>query len=95
MYGLTTAVLLAAEAKEPPLDFSFVGEPTLDAARKALPATAGRAALDSPLGRLLQTTLYGQGDVHGLDVDALRHLEVRKRSWWQRVRPNAGEAPSR
>ncbi len=69
--GREHMVVIAVEGKGPPVDFSFLAQPTL-------PQTRGEGvdkALDSPLGRLLQHAMYRQGPTRGLESHSIdRHV---------------------
>ena len=83
--GLEHLVVIAvkARAEDLPADFSFLAQETMPRAR-GLKGVRGNEerTIDSPLGRLFQNALYGEGTTRGassLDIDdyALRLLSWR------------------
>ena len=93
--GLENLVVIAVKARveDLPADFSFLAQETMPRAR-GLKGVRGNEerTIDSPLGRLFQNALYGEGATRGassLDIDdyALRLL-----SWRTLARPREAGA---
>ena len=71
--GLENLVIIVVKADGQPVDFSQLAQPTL---ARALEKSGKRAddlkkALDSPLGKLLQRGMYGEGTARGTAVQDL------------------------
>jgi hypothetical protein len=65
-------------------DFSFLEQETLALARGA--GDQGNAALESPLGQLLQNAMYGAGSTRGMDSSDASESQLILQSW--RVKEN-------
>ena len=72
----------------PPLDFTFLAQPTLEAARGA-ERTRGGSALASPLGRLLEHAMFASGNARSADRESLDEYRLEMFSW--KVAPGTRE----
>lgn len=81
--GLEHLVVIAMKGKpvDSPVDFSFLAQPTLERSR-----AAGGENLQSPLGKVLQTALYGDGNTRGFASDEVENYQIKTLSW--QTRPN-------
>jgi hypothetical protein len=77
--GLEHMVLLAVAAKDAPLDFTWLAQPTLQAARD-LPGVRGEA-FDSPLGQLLESAAFAPGNARDAEAVEIRQSCIRTLSW--------------
>jgi hypothetical protein len=59
-----------------PVDFSFLEQPTLEAAPAGTRGVQFRRSLDTPLGRLLKKGMFGVGGTRGGGVDELEEYAV-------------------
>jgi hypothetical protein len=77
-------IAVAAAPDQPPADFSFLEQPTLERARGAQ-QTRGAGSLgrgfDSPLGRLLQNCCFGYGTRSGAPPGELDDYQIQLLSW--------------
>ncbi len=79
--GLENVVILAVKGGgQQPLDFTFLAQPTLDRQRAAKEQGTAKA-LASPLGRLCQTALYGQGNTRSIRRAAVEEYSLRLMPW--------------
>ncbi len=80
--GLEHMVVIAVQARpgEQPVDFSCLAQPTLPQA-VARAAGTRSATIDSPLGRLLQFSLYRAGSERGMVRAALADHSLKVLSW--------------
>ena len=76
--GAEQLVLIAVRAGRDPVDFSCLEQPTL---AKARAAHRGASAMGSPLGRLLESAVYGSGKARGLGAGDLGDFTVRLLPW--------------
>lgn len=79
--GLEQLVTIAVKAEKDRVDFACLEQPSLDRVRDLM-SERGTNPLDSPLGKLMQTALFGEGAHRGMkkaDVDnyALHLLDWR------------------
>jgi Caspase domain len=81
--GLEHMVVLAVRAVGQPVDFACLKQPTLERARQDESVRGGPQSrlLDSPLGKLLQNALYGEGTTRGAARDALDENTLMLLSW--------------
>ena len=77
--GIEHVVLVAVppQPQRQAPDFSFLEQPTLVQARGA----GDNPGLDSPLGRLLQNAMYGQGGTRGLDSTDTAESRLMLQTW--------------
>jgi hypothetical protein len=86
--GQEHAIVIAVKARpEAAAEFGWLAQPGLAGLR----AVRG-AELNSPLGQLFQTALYGQRDVHGLPASAVKDYGIVANSW--RIVPRAASKGS-
>jgi tetratricopeptide (TPR) repeat protein len=78
---LEQILLIATEAKGPPVNFGFLTQPSLSAARRTIESSLSERIIDSSFGRLLQNALYANDAIRGLDVKTLEQLALRRLSW--------------
>lgn len=71
--GLEHVTTLAVKASGQPLDFTFLAQPRLERSRGP--------DLDSPLGQLLKSALFGQGTTRGLGKTAIKDHAFQLLSW--------------
>ncbi len=84
--GADHVVAIAVEAKGAPVDFSCLAQPSVERARGT---ERGRAGMASPLGKLLESAVYG-GPRGGFErVEADKHA-FRLLSWQVSDKPRAG-----
>lgn len=91
-FGLEHVVVIAVKAEGQPVDFSSLEQPTIETAK----ARGGASrSLESPLGRLLQKGLYGEGKSRGMAREEIDDHTMSLLSWHvvPRKRP-ANEAGS-
>jgi len=74
--GVEHLVAIAVRATRQRVDFSCLAQPTLPTTR-----AGPDAAMESPLGRLLERAMYGRGKTRGLKKTELRTHSVRLLSW--------------
>lgn len=74
--GPEQVVAIAVKAGPRPVDFSVLEQPTLE--RTSLRSAS---ALETPLGGLLQSALYGKGATRGIGSRHLNNYAVRLLSW--------------
>jgi hypothetical protein len=80
--GLEHLVVLAVKGTGgPPVDFSSLSQPTLEAARGAERTRGGPGALASPLGRLLQQALFAGGGTRSAGREELEEYRLELVSW--------------
>jgi hypothetical protein len=77
--GLEHMVLLAVAAKDAPLDFTWLAQPTLQAARD-LPGVRGEA-FESPLGQLLESAAFAPANARDAEAVEIRQSCIRTLSW--------------
>lgn len=71
------AVVVKAKTDQQPLDFGCLAQPTMERAR----GIKGSDTLDSPLGKLFQHAMYGQGKKRGLDKVDFDEYLLQAISW--------------
>jgi len=71
-------IAVRAVAQQQPVDFSCLAQPSLELARGTRGANR---SLESPLGKLLQSSLFAQGRTRGLDTRVIDNHVVRRISW--------------
>ena len=76
--GAEQLVMIAVRAGRDPVDFSCLEQATL---AKARAAHRGASAMGSPLGRLLESAVYGSGKTRGLGAGDLGAFTVRLLPW--------------
>lgn len=59
-----------------PANFSFLAQPTLERSR-----AAGGENFGSPLGKIFQNALYGEGNTRGYATESISEYEIRTLSW--------------
>ena len=80
--GQEHMVVIAVEANGPPIDFSCLAQPRIEQAEAARTRGGeGKDMLETPLGGLFKSALYGRGTTRGLDVDAVENYALRLLSW--------------
>ena len=80
--GLEHLVVIAVRGQGQPVDFSLLEQPSLaEARREQQRSTGGSHILDSPLGRLCQSALYGSGGERGVNRRDTSHYGVDVMSW--------------
>jgi hypothetical protein len=62
--GMEHVVVIAVKGEGQPIDFTCLAQPTLEQASEM--ARGGEEPLDTPLGRLLKNSMYGQGTTRDL-----------------------------
>jgi hypothetical protein len=72
--GLEQVIAIAIRASRERQDFSCLEQPTLERIR-------GDRRLDSPLGQLLKSTMYGSGSTRGLGPSEIDAFKLRLLSW--------------
>ena len=88
--GLEHLVMIAVPGEGQPVDFSALEQPTL---AKARGNGSSDRALDSPLGSLMRTALYGSGGKRGLDADDFDRHSLALISWRVRDKPAKAANP--
>jgi len=76
--GPEQVVALGVRASRERVDFSCLEQPSLA-------TTRGVAALDSPLGQLLKTTIYGEGETRGMKRSSASSYASQLLTWETRV----------
>lgn len=86
--GLEHLLIIALEAKGPPVDFTALEQPAIEEAREISYRQKGNAEdpLDSPLGRLFQSSLYGQGESRSLTLEEIQAHMIDLVTWRTRSR---------
>jgi hypothetical protein len=91
-FGQEHLVVIAVKADRQPIDFTCLEQPGLEAARERDVARgAGKEALGSPLGRLLQNAMYGRGKARGMEMVESDNHVLRLLSWSVPPRQQAGK----
>jgi len=75
--GAEQVVAIAVRAGREPVDFTCLEQLTLERAR----GSGGDTALTTPIGQLLQTAVYGQGNTRGLAAAQVDAYTVRMLPW--------------
>lgn len=85
--GLEHLVVIAVKVKtdEPPSDFSFLAQPTLELAAKN--RGAKDPSFSSPLGELFQSGLYRTGTTRGMSAETMNEYDMQVISWRSQPRP--------
>jgi hypothetical protein len=76
--GLEHLVTIAVKAEGAPIDFSFLEQKRLERTRSAEGEPAG---LQTPLGQLIKSGMYGLGQTRGLTPADSQNYEVQSLSW--------------
>jgi hypothetical protein len=83
--GYEHLVVIAVESTGgQPHDFTFLEQETLSSARLSLSSARGprgEDVLNTPLGQLLQTAMYGEGKTRGFNEPALRAHQLKLVRW--------------
>ena len=88
--GLEHFVAVAVRAADnQSVDFSQLAQPTLEKARGMDRTRGGPSGLDSPLGRLLQRAMFGQGATRGITPEMTDDYSIKVHSW--RIMPEKRE----
>ncbi len=76
--GLEHLVVIAMKGKpvDSPVNFSFLSQPTIERSR-----AIGGENMNSPLGKIFQNALYGEGNTRGFASDEIENYQVRTLSW--------------
>jgi len=76
--GLEHLLVIALNAKpvDSPVNFSFLSQPTIERSR-----AVGGENLNSPLGKIFQNALYGEGNTRGFAADEIDNYLVQTLSW--------------
>ena len=76
--GLEHLVVIAVTGKpvDAPANFAFLAQPTFERSR-----AMGGNNLSSPLGKVLQSALYGDGNTRGFAAAEVENYQVKTLSW--------------
>ncbi len=74
--GIESLLAIAVKADLQPVDFSILAQPSLPLTRDG-----GSALLESPLGRLCRTAMYGRGKVRGIESAPNQNYDIRLITW--------------
>jgi hypothetical protein len=88
--GMEHLVMIAVPGEGMPVDFSALEQPSLPQARGNGSADRG---LNSPLGGLMRTALYGAGGTRGIDIDDFDRQSLGLISWRVSNKPAKAAKP--
>jgi hypothetical protein len=77
--GLEHLLIIANKGEGQPLDFTWLGQPSLEQARSSPSGTPN--GLGSPLGKLFQNAMYAGGTTRGLKMADTDDVILRAVSW--------------
>jgi hypothetical protein len=91
--GLEHLVAIAVRAgDDQAVDFSQLAQPTLEKAKDMDRTRGGSSGLDSPLGKLLQHAMFGQGGTRGGTPEMIDDYSIQVHSW--RICPEKRQKPA-
>ena len=76
--GLESLVAIVVKSQGQPVDFSLLEQPSLSQARQR---GIGESVLESPLGQLFRTSMYGEGSTRGVPRNPVPDYGVEVLSW--------------
>jgi hypothetical protein len=89
-FGMENVVILAVKGSgQQPLDFTFLAQPTLDRER------AKESVRGTPLGRLCQTAIFGEGNTRSIRRTAVEEYSLRLMPWRVVPTPRPAEPAKR